>query len=155
MRIAHLAVRWPRWRLRRLCFRRRRPGRFVGTITAINGDTLTVKTDAGEVRQVEVPSAAILKRVEPGQKDLSAAATIQLSDLATGDRVLVRLDPAATEPRRRPHRLSPSSRPMSRRSSKQEREDWQRSGVGGLVKSVDPAAGVIVLTSGAGPTRKR
>ena len=48
------------------------------------------------IRQVEVPSGAALKRVEPGQKDLSAAATIQLSDLATGDRVLVRLDPNAT-----------------------------------------------------------
>ena len=42
-------------------------GRFVGTITAINGDTLTVKADSGEVRQVEVTSTAALKRVEPGQ----------------------------------------------------------------------------------------
>ena len=40
------------------------PGRFVGTITAINGDTLTVKPDSGDVRQVEVPSTAALKRVE-------------------------------------------------------------------------------------------
>jgi len=35
----------------------------------------------------------------------------------------------------------------------QEQEDWQR-GVGGLVKSVDPATGVITVTSGAGPTAK-
>jgi len=34
----------------------------------------------------------------------------------------------------------------------QEREEWARSGTGGLVKSVDAANGVIVLTSGAGPT---
>jgi hypothetical protein len=27
-------------------------GRFVGTITALNGNTLTVKTDAGEEKQV-------------------------------------------------------------------------------------------------------
>src|SRR5208282_10183 len=45
------------------------PGRFVGTITAINGDTLTVKPDNGDVQQVEIPSTAVLKRVEPGQKD--------------------------------------------------------------------------------------
>lgn len=35
-----------------------------------------------------------------------------------------------------------------------DREDWQRRGVGGLVKSVDAASGVIVLTSGAGATAK-
>ena len=34
------------------------PSRFVGTITAISGDTLTVKTDAGEVHQVQIPATA-------------------------------------------------------------------------------------------------
>src|SRR5579862_1747469 len=67
--------------------------RFLGTVTAVNGSILTVKTDAGEVHQVEVPESAILKQVEPGAKDLSAAQTIQFNSLATGDRVLVRLDP--------------------------------------------------------------
>src|SRR5579872_3562810 len=47
--------------------------RFVGTITAVNGDTLTVKPDSGDVRQVQVPATAAVKRVEPGQKDLSGA----------------------------------------------------------------------------------
>src|SRR5579871_1552446 len=70
--------------------------RFVGTITAINGDTLTVKADSGEIRPVQVPASAILKQIEPGQKDLSAAQSIQLSTLATGDRVLVRIDPNGT-----------------------------------------------------------
>jgi hypothetical protein len=35
-----------------------------------------------------------------------------------------------------------------------DREEWQRNGVGGLVKSVDAAANVVTLTSGAGPTAK-
>ena len=35
-----------------------------------------------------------------------------------------------------------------------DREDWQLRGLGGLVKSVDPATGVIVLNSGAGATAK-
>jgi hypothetical protein len=35
-----------------------------------------------------------------------------------------------------------------------DREDWQRNGAGGLVKSVDPASGDIVLTSGTGATAK-
>lgn len=39
--------------------------RYLGTVTAISGDTLTVKTDAGQVNTVEVPSTAQLKRIEP------------------------------------------------------------------------------------------
>jgi hypothetical protein len=36
----------------------------------------------------------------------------------------------------------------------EDQEAWQHNGAGGLVKSVDPAAGVVLLTSGAGPTAK-
>ena len=35
----------------------------------------------------------------------------------------------------------------------QEREDWQKRGTGGLVKSVDPVAGTVTVSSGAGGTR--
>ena len=129
-------------------------GRFVGTITAINGDTLTVKADSGEVRQVEVTSTAALKRVEPGQKDLSAAATIQLGDLATGDRVLVRLDPTPSGDIPQAAQIITIKQTDVAEKQQQDREAWARSGVGGLVKSVDPAAGVIILTTGSGATVK-
>lgn len=129
-------------------------GRFVGTITAINGDTLTVKTDAGAVEQVEVPTAAALKRIEPGQRDLSAAVTIQLSDLATGDRVLVKIDSEATGAIPQAAQIITIKNADLALKQQKEREDWQMRGVGGLVKSVDAANGVIVLTSGAGPTAK-
>ena len=128
--------------------------RYVGTITAINGDTLTVKTDAGELRQVEVAATATLRRVEPGQKDLSGAAAIQLADLETGDRVLVRLDPSATGAVPQAAQVVTIKAADVAQKQLQDREEWQRSGVGGLVKSVDPNAGLIVLASGAGPTLK-
>ncbi len=70
--------------------------RYLGTVTAISGDMLTVKTDAGDVRQVQVPSTALLKRIEPGQTDLSKAVPLDYGSIATGDRVLVTLDPNAT-----------------------------------------------------------
>ena len=128
--------------------------RFVGTITAVNGDTLTVKPDNGEVRQVQVPAGAALKRVEPGQKDLSNAETIQLTDLETGDRVLVRLDPNAPGDTPQAAQIITIKAADVAKKQQQDREDWARSGVGGLVKSADPASGVIVLTSGAGSTLK-
>jgi Domain of unknown function (DUF5666) len=129
-------------------------GRFVGTITAINGDSLTVKTDQGEVKQVDVPASAALKRVEPGQKDLSSAVAIQLGDLATGDRVLVRIDPNASGTNPQALQIITIKQADVAQKQQQDREDWQRSGVGGLVKSVDPASGVIVVTTGVGATMK-
>jgi len=128
--------------------------RFVGTITAIGADTLTVKTDAGEVHQVQVPSTAVLKRIEPGQKDLSTAAAMQFSDLATGDRVLVKLDPDAPAGTSQALQIVAVKAADVALKQQKDREDWQKRGVGGLVKSVDPAAGVIVLTSGVGAAAK-
>lgn len=129
-------------------------GRFLGTITAINGTSLMVKTDSGETHQFDVPATAILKRIAPGQKDLSTAATIQLTDLATGDRVLVRLDPNAPAGAAQVAQIVAIKQADVAQKQQQDREDWQRNGAGGLVKSVDPAAGVIVLTSGVGQTMK-
>src|SRR5690242_15447817 len=72
------------------------PARFVGSITSINANNVAVKTDAGDQRQFEVPAEAVIKRIAPGEKDLSKAATIPFSDLAVGDRVLVKIDANAT-----------------------------------------------------------
>jgi Domain of unknown function (DUF5666) len=128
--------------------------RFVGAITAIEGTTLTVKTDAGEVHQVAVPATASIKRIAPGQKDLSTAEAIQFSDLATGDRVLVRVDPDTPGPPQQALQIVAVKQSDVAAKQQKDREDWQRRGVGGLVKSVDAASGVIVLNSGAGATAK-
>jgi hypothetical protein len=128
------------------------PARFVGTVTTVSGNSLTVKTDAGDTKQVEVPASAVLKRLEPGQKDLSAAATIQLTDLAVGDRVLVKLDPNSAAPQAL-QIVAMKKTDIAQRQQK-EQEEWQRNGTGGLVKSVDASSGVVQLTTGAGPTAK-
>ncbi len=132
--------------------------RFVGTITSVTSGAITVKTDAGVEHKVTVPEGIKLQRIAPGAKDLSNAATIQFSDLATGDRVLVRVAPGSTsEPPTEPlTAISIVAIPQADLAQKQqqEREDWQRNGVGGLVKSVDAGTGVIVVTSGAGPSQK-
>jgi hypothetical protein len=128
--------------------------RFVGTITAIAGDTLTVKSDAGEIHQVSVPASAAIKQLAPGQKDLSSAQTIQLGDLAIGDRVFVKLDPdTSTTPAKALQVVAMKQTDIAQKQQK-DREDWQRNGVGGLVKSVDPSSGVVMLTIGAGPAAK-
>jgi uncharacterized membrane protein YgcG len=130
------------------------PSRFVGAITAISGNTLTVKTDVDGVHQVNVPASAAIKRITPGQKDLSAAETIAFNSLEIGDRVLVKLDPGAPAGTEEALQIIAIKQSDVALKQQKDREDWQLRGVGGLVKSVDAASGVIVLTSGLGATAK-
>jgi hypothetical protein len=130
------------------------PARLLGTITAINGDTISVKADADGDHQVQVPATAAIKRIAPGQKDLSAAETMPYNDLATGDRVLVKLDADAPGPISQALQIIAVKQADVVLKQEKDREDWQRRGVGGLVKSVDSASGVIVLSSGSGTTAK-
>jgi hypothetical protein len=128
------------------------PARFVGSVTAISGTSVTVKTDAGDQRQFDVPADATIKRIAPGEKDLSKAAAIAFSDLAVGDRILVKLAPGASTPAAA-QIIAVKQEDLAKKQQK-DREDWQRRGVGGLVKTVDAATGTISLTTGAGATAK-
>jgi uncharacterized membrane protein YgcG len=130
------------------------PKPFRGTITAISGNTLTVKTDANGVQQVNVPATATLKRVAPGQTDLKSAETIPFTDLAAGDRVFVTPDPKATDATAQALRIIAMKQSDLAQKQQKDLQDWQLRGVGGLVKSVDAAAGVIMLSSGSGATAK-
>jgi hypothetical protein len=127
--------------------------RYLGTITAINGDTLTVKTDAGDVHQVQVPSTAQLKQIEPGQTDLSKAQTLEFNTLAIGDRVLVNLDPSVTSGTPQALRIIAIKHAEVAKMQQAEIEAWNQ-GVHGLVKSIDPATGVIVVSTRAGTVTK-
>lgn len=125
--------------------------KFMGAVTSISGDTLTVKTTQGDSRQVQLPATAILKRIEPGQTNLSAAVDMQYSDLAVGDRVLVNVDPASTAAVPAVLRVVAIKAADVQKKQQLEAEAWQR-GVGGLVKSVDTSSGAIVVSTGGGPT---
>ena len=127
--------------------------RYLGSITAINGDTLTVKTDAGDVHQVQVPSTAVLKRIAPGEKDLSKAEPLDYSGLAVGDRVLVTLDPNVTGSLPQAARIIAIKQADVAQKQEAETAAWNQ-GVHGLVKSVDATSGVIVVTTRMGPITK-
>ncbi|HVN92370.1 MAG TPA: hypothetical protein VMT38_01675 [Terracidiphilus sp.] len=129
------------------------PARYLGTVTAISGDVLTVKTDAGQVNTVEVPSTAQLKRIEPGQTDLSKAAPLDFSSIAIGDRVLVNIDPNATGATPQALRIIAIKQADVAKKQQSETEQWNQ-GVHGLVKSIDPATGTIVVNVRAGTVTK-
>lgn len=129
--------------------------RLVGNVTAVGADSLTVQPEAGAPRTVEVPPTAVLKRVPAGAHDLSATEPIALAAVVIGDRALIKLDPAtATEARPRALQVVVLKQEDLALRQQRERDEWQRNGCGGLVKSVDAQAGLIQLATGVGPSAR-
>src|SRR6202012_1415841 len=64
-------------------------GRQSGTVTAVAGNSLTLKTDAGQQVVISVADGTRILQVAPGSTDLKSTQTITLTNIAVGDRVLV------------------------------------------------------------------
>ena len=118
----------------------------VGEIKSIGGNTLTLTTDDGKSVSISLLDATRIVRIAPGQTDLKNATAITLQDLQVGDRILVR-GKASDDAKS----LTASTVIVMKQSDvasrqQQEREDWQKRGIGGLVSAVDPAAGTVTIS---------
>jgi len=120
---------------------------ILGTVKAIAGESLTVATDAGAETKVTVTPGTKLLRVPPGSKDLSQAEVIPFSEFQQGDRVLVRLRCAGDPPVCEAGSVIAMKKSDIAEKQTHEREEWQRHGIGGLVKSVDAAQGAITVST--------
>jgi len=128
--------------------------RALGTVTAIQGNTITVKKDAGAEVSVKVQDSTRMFRIEPGQKTLQGATPVQLQDLQVGDRILAAgKTPEGGSPVVASSIILMKHTDIAQRQQ-QEAEDWQKRGVGGLVRAVDLAAGTITLSTGAASAAK-
>ena len=121
--------------------------RAVGTIRSINGNTVTLTTDAGSEINVSVLPTTRLVRMEPGQTDLKSALAISFSDVQVGDRLLA--GGTASEDGKSVTATTAVIMKKSDVAERQqhEREEWQKHGVGGVVKAVDAASGSITLST--------
>jgi co-chaperonin GroES (HSP10) len=123
--------------------------RQLGTVTAIAGNSLTLKTDAGQQVVVSVPDGARILQLAPGSTDLKTAQTIALKDIEVGDRVLVS-GKAGDNPD-----TFAAARVILMKSSdiaqkhETEQADWQKRGTGGIVSAVDAGTSTLTVTVGA------
>jgi hypothetical protein len=129
-------------------------GKAVGTVKTIAGNSLVITSDAGGEITVSVADSARLLQLEPGQKDLKAAQPVQLQDFQTGDRVLARGKLSDDGKSLDASLLIVMKQTSISQKQQQQREDWQKNSVGGLVKDVDVSAGTVTITVGSGPTSK-
>ncbi len=122
------------------------PSRVLGTVQAIKDKTLTVLSDSGTASTVSIEDATKLLQIEPGKTDLKEAAPLALADLQPGDRVLIRGVLSDDGKTLRAASLIAMKKAAISEKQNKERGEWQR-GVGGLVKSIDPTAQAVVLTT--------
>jgi len=120
--------------------------RRIGAIKTINGTVVTLTPDSGPDLNVTLQATTRILRIAPGEKDLKNATPITLQDLQVGDRILV-----AGKASDDNLSLAASTLVVMKRSDldarhQQDLQDWQKRGVDGLAKAVDPAAGTLTIS---------
>ncbi|HTS38272.1 MAG TPA: DUF5666 domain-containing protein [Candidatus Solibacter sp.] len=120
--------------------------RRIGVVKSVSGTTLTLTPDSGPDVTVNVQPNARLLRLAPGDKDLKNALPLQLTDLQSGDTVRVRGYAAADAKSLDALEVIVITRAVVQAVSDQVRQDWQKRGVGGIVDSVEAAAGNVTLS---------
>jgi hypothetical protein len=121
----------------------------AGTVKVTSATGFTLMAPSGDVT-VTVPAGTKVLVVPPGAKNLASATSGSLSDITMGDKAIVTGtagDPAASITAVRVILMKADAIASAHAA---EDAAWARGG-GGLVKSVDPAAGTIVITSGLKP----
>lgn len=118
-----------------------------GTVKTVNGGALVLTTAAGADVGVTVPAGASVLLVQPGSRDLKSAQAGTAADIATGDRIIVNGtagDPGGALNATRIIVMKSGAIAATRAT---EQAAWAQ-GVGGIVRTVDPATGNLTVASG-------
>jgi len=128
--------------------------RRIGTIKAINGNSLTLTPDSGAEVAVTVQPNARLLRIAPGEKDLKNAMPFILQELQVGDTIRVRGFASDNTKSIAALEILLITRSTFDAVRDQIRQDWQKRGLGGLVSTVDASSGTVTISvTGFGGTK--
>ena len=120
---------------------------WSGTVKSTDGTSLTLTTPAGQDVRVTVPDTAKVLVVAPGSKDLKSATAGTLSDVTTGDRVLITGAAGDDATALTATRVVLMKAQAISDTHAAEDAAWVKGG-GGIVRSVDATNGTIVMASG-------
>jgi len=122
------------------------PARVLGEVTRVDvaGRRIILKTDAGEALTVVTDAETSVLRAQPGARDLTGAAPLKLAEIALGDRVLAR-GTRADETSMTARQLVVMGRADIAQKQEEERAEWRRRGVAGVIKITDPVTQEITI----------
>src|ERR1700729_4302641 len=111
------------------------PKPIYATVTKIDAGAkeLVVKADNGGEIGVTLAPKHSLRKIALGETDLRKAATIELTDIAVGDRVMVRGVPSADQKTATATLILVMSSSDVAKKQEEERGDWDKRGVNGIV----------------------
>ena len=127
------------------------PKSVLGAVSAFHADSaeIEIKPETGDAVRVRISASTIVKKVAPGQTDLSKAEDIRVTDVALGDRVLVTLALDQKEARRI---IVIPANDITKRDAA-DRADWLKRGVAGVVTAVSGNEVSVELRSLGGATK--
>jgi co-chaperonin GroES (HSP10)/transcription antitermination factor NusG len=126
----------------------------VGVVTKIDVDAhqIVLKTDAGAEIAVAVQPKAGFRKVAPGETDLRNAPTIAMTDVNAGDRVLARGKSSDDKKSMEANLIVVMSKADIANKQAQEKADWDKRGVMGVVSSASADQIVVSVRGAAGNT---
>jgi hypothetical protein len=125
--------------------------RPIGVVTKLPAGNLTLHTDAGPDLLIVLADGVSFLRVPPGATNLNTAAKITISDINSGDRVLVRGRVSVDQKSIVATSVIVMTKSDLAGAREAERLDWQRRGIAGTVQALNPEAKEITVISPAAP----
>src|SRR5437763_9114962 len=124
------------------------PG-VIGEVKNIDTATnqIIVRAESGVLSTVILNEKTQYKRMAPGAKSLTGATDIALADVGPGDRVWARWRPGTDQKTVPVAQLVVMSKADLAKKQEQERAEWRRRGVSGIVSSVNPSTREITVSS--------
>jgi len=121
----------------------------IGEVKNIDAATnqLIVRADNSVLATVNLDTKTQYKRMAPGAKTLTGAADITLAEVGQGDRVWARWRPGADQKLTPAAQVVVMSKADLAKKQEQERAEWRRRGVSGIVSSVNPSTQEITVSS--------
>jgi hypothetical protein len=114
-----------------------KPVRPIGVVTQLQPGRFTLHTDAGPDVLILLSDGVSVLRVPPGAKDLNTASKINLGDVNSGDRVLVRGRVSDDQKSIVATVVMVMTKVDLAGAREAESLDWQRRGIGGTVIAVN------------------
>lgn len=121
----------------------------IGEVKNIDATSnqMIVRTDGGVLLTVNLSDKTQYKRMALGAKTLDTAASITLAEVGQGDRVWARWRPGSDQKTVPTPQLIVMSKADLAKKQEQDRAEWRRRGVSGIVASVNPSTQEITVSS--------
>ena len=122
---------------------------LVGEVKAIDATAkqIVLRADSGVISTVNLSDRTQYKRLPPGETTLAKATDITLTDVGAGDRVLAQWRAGADIKTAPTPRVVVMNKADLAKKQEQDRAQWRRRGVSGIVASVNASTQEITVSS--------